>query len=118
MKNSERQVADFLKILGMPWRYQSPVFVYDEKTDKECGHLTFTFQNLGYIDVCGSENFDYAYREKIFEKNSFPVIFVHSYKEKDKWKAHLTNRIKEIEEQRHFEAMKMMESLLAKDAST
>ena len=112
IKNSERQVADFLKMLGMPWRYQSPVFVYDEKNRPRVWTPDFYIPKLGiYIEVCGSENFDYAYREKIYEKNSFPVIFVHFYKEKDKWKAYLTKRINEIEEQRHFEAMKMMENL-------
>jgi hypothetical protein len=60
----------------MPWRYQSPVFVYDEKGRPRVWTPDFYTPKLGiYIEVCGSENFNYAYREKIYEKNSFPVIF-------------------------------------------
>ena len=31
MKVSERQVADYLKELGLFWFYESPIFIYDEK---------------------------------------------------------------------------------------
>ena len=49
MKYSEKQVAEYLKELGLWWIHQSPVFVYDDKDRPECGHLIFTFQNWDYI---------------------------------------------------------------------
>ena len=64
-----------------------------------------------YIEVCGSEDFSYEYREKIYKKNGYHTIFVHFYKEQEKWKSYLVMRIKEIEESRHSEVMKMIKSL-------
>ena len=52
-----------------------------------------------------------AYREKIYRKNGYHVIFVHLYKERKKWKNYLVKRIMEIEEKRHDEVMKMLRSL-------
>ena len=37
------------------------------------------------MEVCGSEQFDYEYRRKIFDNNGYNVIFLHLYKEKYKW---------------------------------
>jgi len=41
-----------------------------------------------YIEVCGSEGFNYKYREDIYRKNGFYVIFLHLYKEPEKWKTY------------------------------
>ncbi len=64
-----------------------------------------------HIEVCGSEDFDYKYRKKIYKKNGHHVVFIHFYKNKRKWKNHLIKRIMEIEEKRHDEVVKMLHSL-------
>jgi hypothetical protein len=113
MEESEREVAEYLNQLGLQWVFESPVFVYDEKDRPRVWTPDFYIPKLGmHIEVCGSENFDYKYRENIYKKNGFPVVFVHFFKEKEKWGAFLLKRIMEIEEQRHAEVMKMINALI------
>jgi len=112
MEESEKQVADYLKGLDLWWQYEHPVFVYDEKERPRVWTPDFYVPKLGmYIEVCGSEEFDYEYRAKIYKKNGFPVIFVHYYKKRRKWKNYLVKRIMEIEEKRHDEVMKMLHQI-------
>lgn len=112
MKRSERQVASVLKELGVRWIYEFPVFVYDEKSRPRVWTPDFYLPELGmYIEVCGSPKFNYKYRETIYENNGYHVIFVHFYKQRQKWKTYLVNRIKEIERQRHEQVTKMIQSL-------
>ena len=112
MEDSEKQVADYLRELDLWWIYEFPVFVYDEKKRPRVWTPDFYIPKLGmYIEVCGSEKFDYEYREKIYKKNGYPVIFVHFYKKEEKWKNYLIARIGEIEEKRHDEVMKMLRQI-------
>ena len=112
MTDSEIQVANYLRELDLWWVYEFPVFVYDEKKRPRVWTPDFYIPKLGmYIEVCGSEDFNYKYREKIYKKNGYHTIFVHFYKEQEKWKSYLVMRIKEIEESRHSEVMKMIKSL-------
>lgn len=112
MEESERQVSDFLKELGLWWQYEHPVFVYDEKERPRVWTPDFHVPKLGmYLEVCGSEEFDYKYRAKIYKKNGYPVIFVHYYKKRKKWKNYLVKRIMEIEKKRHDEVMKMLHQI-------
>ena len=112
MGDSEKQVADYLRELDLWWVYEFPVFVYDEKKRPRVWTPDFYIPRLGmYIEVCGSEEFDYEYREKIYKKNGYPVIFVHFYKKEEKWKNYLVARIREIEEKRHDEVMKMLHQI-------
>jgi len=112
MRYSEKQVAKHLKELGLWWIYQSPVFVYDEKNRPRVWTPDFYIPKLGiYTEVCGSKDFNYEYRKKIYRKNEFYVIFIHFYKERKKWKKFLVKRIMEIEEERHNEVTKMLRSL-------
>jgi len=47
----------------------------------------FYIPKLGmHIEVCGSEDFDYKYREGIYQKNGYHVVFLHIYKQPKKWK--------------------------------
>jgi len=109
MKRSEREVADYLKELGLHWTYEFPVFVYDEKKRPRVWTPDFYIPKIGmYIEVCGSEKFDYKYREDIYNKNGYPVIFIHFYKEREKWKTYLLRRMKEIEEAKHAEVMSLL----------
>jgi hypothetical protein len=112
MNETEKQVANYLRELDLWWIYESPVFVYDEKDRPRVWTPDFYIPKLGmYIEVCGSEEFDYEYREKIYRKNGYHVVFVHLYKERKLWKNYLVKRIKEIENSRHSEVMKMIETL-------
>ena len=124
MKHSEIKVAYYLKELGLHWIYESPVFVHDEKNRPRVWTPAFYIPKLGmYIEVCGwGKHINYEYKQKIYRKNGFYVIFVHFYKERKnwkrrKWKNYLVKKIKEIEELRHSEVMKMVDSI-TKDFTT
>lgn len=52
----------------------------------------------------------YEYRDKVYKKNGYHVVFVHLYKERKKWKHYLVKRIMEIEELRHTEVVRMLDS--------
>jgi len=97
MTNSEKEVAELLKNLGISWAYEKPVFVWDENKRPRVWAPDFYLIPFGvYIEVCGSENFDYDYRRKILDKNGVRVIFLHLYKDKRKWKYHLINCLDRI----------------------
>lgn len=105
-------ISPFLCVSIFWWIYDFPVFVYDEMKRPRVWTPDFFIPKLGmYIEVCGSEDFDYECGKKAYRKNGYHVIFVHLYKEKKKWKNYLIKRIMEIEEQRHDEVMKMLHSL-------
>ena len=90
MTRSEREVAELLKNLGISWTYEHPVFVWDENKRPRVWAPDFFLVSFGiYIEVCGSEEFDYDYRRKIFDNNGHRVIFLHLYKETNRWKHHL-----------------------------
>jgi len=102
MTNSEKEVAEFLKNLGIHWSYEHPIFVWDENKRPSVWAPGFYLISFGiYVEVCGSEDFDYKYRKKIYEKNGYRVIFLHLYKESERWKEHLFDWIKEITNHRN-----------------
>ena len=112
MMDSERHVAKFLDELGLQWIFEFPVFVYDERKRPRVWSPDFYIPRLGiYIEVCGSREISYKYREKIYRDNNIPVIYIHFYKQQEKWRIFLIRRIKEIEEHRHSEAQKLVEDL-------
>ena len=95
MTKCEREVADLLKEIGIKWSYEQPVFVWDENKRPRVWAPDFFLIPFGvYVEVCGSENFDYEYRKKIFDKNGYRVIFLHLYKKKNRWKNHLLSYLK------------------------
>ena len=92
MTKSEKEVANLLKELGVQWSFEQPVFVWDENRRPRVWTPDFYLLPFGiYIEVCGSETFDYEYRRKIFNRNGYRVIFLHLYKETNKWKNHFLN---------------------------
>jgi len=112
MEESEKLVSAYLRELDIWWIYESPVFVYDEKDRPRVWTPDFYLPKIGmYVEVCGSEKFNYEYRERIYKKNGYPVIFVHFYKKEEKWQNYLIARIKEIEQKRHEEVMSMLHSI-------
>ena len=113
MTISEKQVADYLEELGLWWHYESPVFLIDERGRPRVWTPDFYIPKLGmYVEVCGSESLreHYQYREKMYRKNDYSVIFLHLYKEREKWKSYLLKRIVELEKSRHSKVMKILES--------
>jgi len=89
MTNAEREVAEMLKELGIKWAYEHPVFVWDENKRPRVWAPDFFLMQFGiYVEVCGSKDFDYEYRRKIYDINGHNVIFLHFYKESKKWKKH------------------------------
>lgn len=90
MTNAEKEVALVLKDLKIQWSNEQPVFVWDENMRPRVWAPDFYLKQFGvYVEVCGSQHFDYGYRRRIFDKNGYLVIFVHVYKEKEKWRKHL-----------------------------
>ena len=95
MTNAEKEVAALLKDLGIKWSYEQPVFVWDENKKPRVWAPDFYLIQFGiYIEVCGSSNFNYDYRRKIFDKNGYRVIFLHLYKDIDQRKSHLLNYLR------------------------
>ena len=110
MTKAEKEVANYLQEINIYWLFEHPVFVSDEKERPRVWAPDFYLPELGiYIEVCGSENFDYDYRAEIYKKNRIPIIFIHHFKEKNNWKEYLRKRIAEINE---FRAKKVTDSLL------
>jgi len=97
MTRSEREVAELLKNLGIRWSYEHPVFVWDENKRPRVWTPDFYLFNFGiYVEVCGSEKFNYEYREKIYRDNNYNVIFLHLYKDPKRWENYLINLLKFI----------------------
>jgi len=103
MTNAEREVAELLKNLGIKWSYEHPVFVWDENKRPRVWAPDFYLVQFGvYIEVCGSDKFDYKYRRNIYNENGYDVIFLHLYKESDRWKYHLLSYLEKIMGYRYY----------------
>lgn len=118
MTNAEKQVAHYLTELGLWWVYQSPIFVYDDKKRPRVWTPDFYIPKLAmHIEVCGSKKFGesgYRFRDEVFKNNGYYVIFVHLFKEEKEWKSHLIRKMNEIEEFRHSQLQKVLQSLLSR----
>lgn len=113
MKDSEKEVADYLTQLKIYWIYESPIFVYDEKERPRVWTPDFYLPQFGiYLEVCGDERFNYDYRKQIYWDNQIHVIYIHSYKDKDQWTKHFTKSLLEIEEKRHQTVSQIINKLL------
>lgn len=58
MKNPEKEVAKFLKNVGIQWSYEHPIFVWDENKRPRVWAPDFYlihFEIIIYI-ICGSKN--------------------------------------------------------------
>jgi hypothetical protein len=61
MTNTEREVADLLKNLGIKWSYENPVFIWDENNrPRACAPDFFLIYFGIYVEICGSKNSNYA----------------------------------------------------------
>ena len=60
MTKSEKEVANVLKEFGIQWSFEQPVFVWDENKRPRVWAPDFYLKAFGiYVEVCGSEKFDY-----------------------------------------------------------
>lgn len=110
MTNAEKEVAKVLKEYGIQWAYEQPIFVWDENMRPRVWTPDFHLKHFGiYVEVCGSEKFDYEYRRKILDKNGYRVIFLHLYKNMDQWKSHLLSYLQLFTNSRHQELAEIIE---------
>ena len=97
MTKSEQEVAQFLKELGIFWSYEKPIYVWDKNERPRVWTPDFFLNQFSiYVEVCGSEDFDYEYRKTTYKENGYDVIFLHLYKESKRWKRHFINYLKLI----------------------
>jgi hypothetical protein len=102
MTKSERDVAQFLKELGIFWSYEKPIYIWDRNKRPRVWAPDFCLSQFSiYVEVCGSEDFDYEYRRKTYEENGYNVIFLHLYKESKRWKDHFFRHIVKISKYRN-----------------
>jgi len=89
MTKAEREVACKLQGLGIQWSYEQPVFVWDLDGRPRVWTPDFYLKQFGvYLEVCGSQDFDYEYRKRVFSQNGYCVIFLHVFKGKTNWERH------------------------------
>jgi hypothetical protein len=111
MTNAEKEVANVLKEYRIQWLYEQPVFVWDENKRPRVWTPDFYLKPFGiYVEVCGSERFDYEYRRKIFDNNGYRVIFLHIYKKTNTWKNHLLNYLQIFNEYRYKKLYEILKS--------
>ena len=97
MTKSERDVAQFLKELGIFWSYEKPIYVWDRNKRPRVWTPDFFLTQFSiYVEVCGSEDFDYDYRRITYKENGYNVIFLHLYEESKRWKEHFLQYITKI----------------------
>lgn len=110
MSKPEKEVSKFLEDMGIWWKFEEHIYLKDDGDRPRIWTPDFFLPKLGmYVEVCGSDEFNYDYREKIYDKNICPVIFVHFYKE-EKWKRFLLHKILEIQEKRNKYADNVIEN--------
>lgn len=86
MTDSEKLVAEYLNSLNLNWKFEYPIFLYDERGRPRIWTPDFYLTDLKvHIEVCGSSEFKYTYRDEILKKNKVDVIFLHTYNEENEW---------------------------------
>ena len=109
MTETERKVAAYLDELNLRWVYEAPVFLYDDAERPRVWTPDFYLPSLGmHLEVWNTEEKSPEYRDKIYKKNGYHVIFVHVFKEENQWKNFLISRITSLELKRHTEVMDML----------
>jgi len=109
MTESERQVSEYLNKLELDHIFQFPVFVYDDKNRPRVWSPDFYIPELGmYVEVQGSKDVNYDYRKTIYKKNGIPIIFIHFFKDEEKWKNYFIVTMKEFAEAKYQQVMKMV----------
>lgn len=113
MSHCENIVAGYLNDMGFEWFYQQPIFLYDERKRPRVWTPDFYLPAFQiYVEVCGSKDFEYSYRESIYHDNGVPVVFLHLYKDKEEWQKWLRKNILELDEERHKNVTSLVKKLL------
>jgi hypothetical protein len=101
MYDSEKRFSEFLDELKIRWDYESPVYVKDERGRPRLWTPDFYLPDLGvYVEVCGTPDFKYDYRKKIYKDNKIPIVFIEEFKEPYRWKKALIAEIDKIQKER------------------
>jgi hypothetical protein len=112
MTNAEKEVANVLREFKIQWSFEQPVFVWDENKRPRVWAPDFYLVSFGiYVEVCGSEKFNYSYRKEILNRNGYQIIFLHLFKEEKEWKQHLLLYIKFFVDKRNRELNRLRKSL-------
>lgn len=112
MTNAEIEVASVLKEMRIKWRYEHPIFVWDDSKRPRVWTPDFYLTHFGiYVEVCGSKKFDYEFRKKIYKANDYDVIFLHLYKKPSKWRYHLFKFLQLYTNYRNRELSKIKRNL-------
>jgi hypothetical protein len=100
MSHAEHQVCEHLKVLGLWWHYEQPVFVYDHMERPRVWTPDFYIPELGiYIEVIGHRyGGHYEFREKIYRLNRIPIIFLEIQHED--WQKKLADEMQQIHQRR------------------
>jgi hypothetical protein len=89
MTYPERKVAEYLQKMNIKWVYEQPVFVWDDDGRPRVWTPDFYLTQFGvYLEVCGSKEFNYDYRKRVFLENGYYVIFLHVFKGPHQWENH------------------------------
>jgi len=113
MTKSEREVAELFQELDIPWTYEQPIFVWDENKRPRVWAPDFYLKPFDiYVEVCGSETFDYEYRRSIYNINGYKVVFLHLYKETNRWKEYLMNYLQRVTENRNVKLREIMNKII------
>lgn len=109
---AEIMVKNYLKEKNILCVYNFPVALYDEQKKLRIWYPDYFLPSLGlYLEVCGTErdkNEKYR-RERVYEENQIPILFIHYWKEIYTWKGWLENEIFRIENNRFVKAEKLKE---------
>jgi len=89
MTHAEKEVATALKEFGIRWSFEQPMFVWDDDGRPRVWTPDFYLTQFGiYLEVCGSKDFNYEYRKRVFLENGYCVIFLHVFKGQNQWENH------------------------------
>ena len=95
MTNAEREVFYYFKKVVFYWSYELQIFVWYQNKRPRVWAPDFYLAQFGiYVEVCGSKQFDYTYRRKIFGGNGYKVIFLHLFKDQKRWQNHFMNYLR------------------------
>jgi len=89
MTYPEKKVAEYLRKMNIEWVYEQPVFIWDDDGRPRVWTPDFYLTQFGvYLEVCGSKDFNYDYRKRVFLENGYCVIFLHIFKGPHQWEKH------------------------------
>jgi hypothetical protein len=95
MSETEYKVSSFLREINLYWEYERAVYIVDDKGRPRVWTPDFYLPQLGlYIEVVGNRNLsDYSWREKVYNYNKVPIIFLYTNEYPNGWKDYLCKHI-------------------------